>query len=59
MCMHISYPLATLAVYPRKPPFPHPFSGRHYLSNATCLTKPHLLYVRFVVSRIAVPYFAI
>ena len=25
--------------------------GRHYLSNATCLTRPRLLYALFVVSR--------
>ena len=26
----------------------------HYLSNATCLIRPHLLYVFFVVSRIII-----
>ena len=26
--------------------------GWHYLSNATCLIRPHLLYACFVVSRI-------
>ena len=25
--------------------------GRHYLSNATCLVRPRLLYACFVVSR--------
>ena len=27
-------------------------AGRHYLSNAPCLMRPHLLFVCFVVSRI-------
>ena len=26
--------------------------GRHYLSNATCLIRPHLFYAFFVVSTI-------
>ena len=26
--------------------------GRHYLSNATCLIRPHLFYALFMVSRI-------
>ena len=29
----------------------HSTIGRHYLSNATCLTRPRLFYVLFVVSR--------
>ena len=28
--------------------------GWHYLSNATCLTRPHLFYAYFVVPRIAI-----
>ena len=28
--------------------------GWHYLSNATCLIRPHVFYVFFVVSRIAI-----
>ena len=32
--------------------------GWHYLSNATCLMRPHLFYAGFVVSRITILYFA-
>ena len=28
--------------------------GRHYLSNATCLIRPHSFYALFVESRIAI-----
>ena len=36
---------------PRRSP-PDPTIGRHYLSNATCLIRPHLFYALFTVSRI-------
>ena len=31
-----------------------PDMGWHYLSKATCLTRPHLFYASFVVSRVVV-----
>ena len=33
--------------------------GWHYLSNITCLIRPHLFYVCFVVSRVTITYYTI
>ena len=38
----------------RAPALPCPSFGWHYLSNATCLIWPCLLYACFVVSRITI-----
>ena len=51
--VHVELPPASFFTQPS--PHKQPaWLGRHYLSNATCLMRPRLLDVFFVVSRIAI-----
>ena len=52
---------ARIRLFRASPPDPDscPLFGRHYLSNATCLIRPHLFFACFVASRITITCYMI